>query len=42
MKLLSYGTEMANAVVLAKASELYKIPLYQYNFELGAADLRKL
>lgn len=42
MKFLSYGTEMANAVVLAKASELYKIPLYQYNFELGAADLRKL
>lgn len=40
LKFLSYGRELAALIAISKASEIYKIPLYQINFEVGCLDLR--
>lgn len=42
LKFQGIGKEIANVATLVKASSLYKIPLLQYNFEVGGIDLRHL
>ena len=42
LKLKSLGRELAALIAIAKASEIYKIPLYQINFEVGCLDLRNV
>lgn len=42
LKYQSYGSELASIISLVKASEQYKIPLIQMNFELGCANFNDL
>lgn len=42
LKYLSIGNEMANLIILSKASEQYNIPLYQFNMEMGAVNLKNM
>ena len=40
LKFKSYGRELSALIAIAKASEIYQIPLYQISFEVGCLDLR--
>lgn len=36
---ISIGKELAPLIILSKASELYKIPMKQFNYEVGCLDI---